>query len=65
MSHQRIKAVLRGAVQGAGFRPFISQLATSLGLNGWVANAARKKKKKKGQEKTIRKKKSKRKKTSD
>ena len=37
-SDARIRIVIRGAVQGVGFRPFVYRLATELGLTGWVAN---------------------------
>ena len=30
--------VIKGIVQGVGFRPFIYNLAIELGLNGWVSN---------------------------
>jgi hydrogenase maturation protein HypF len=36
----RLKVVVRGAVQGVGFRPFIYRLATELDLAGWVLNSA-------------------------
>ncbi len=36
--HERI--VVTGKVQGVGFRPFVYQLATELGLSGWVWNQA-------------------------
>src|SRR4051812_12697284 len=36
----RLKVVIRGAVQGVGFRPFIYRLATEMRLNGWVSNSA-------------------------
>ncbi len=40
MSRERVRIVVRGAVQGVGFRPFVYRLATELGLNGWVVNSA-------------------------
>jgi hydrogenase maturation protein HypF len=36
----RLKIVIRGAVQGVGFRPFVYRLATELHLKGWVLNSA-------------------------
>ena len=36
---QRLRVVIRGAVQGVGFRPFIYRLATGLKLVGWVNNS--------------------------
>ena len=38
--HERLKVVVRGAVQGVGFRPFVYRLATELKLNGYVSNTA-------------------------
>jgi hydrogenase maturation protein HypF len=35
----RLHIVVRGAVQGVGFRPFIYRLALELKLNGWVMNS--------------------------
>jgi hydrogenase maturation protein HypF len=35
----RLKLVIRGAVQGVGFRPFVFRLASELGLCGWVNNS--------------------------
>lgn len=35
----RLRVVIRGAVQGVGFRPFIYRLASELGLTGWVNNS--------------------------
>jgi hydrogenase maturation protein HypF len=37
---KRLKIIVRGAVQGVGFRPFVYRLATELELNGWVSNTA-------------------------
>jgi len=39
VSLQRLRMVIRGAVQGVGFRPFIYRLATELNLLGWVNNS--------------------------
>jgi hydrogenase maturation protein HypF len=36
----RLKIVIRGVVQGVGFRPFIYRLATELHLPGWVSNTS-------------------------
>jgi hydrogenase maturation protein HypF len=40
MKTARAKAVVRGAVQGVGFRPFVYRLASELDLKGWVVNSA-------------------------
>lgn len=37
---QRLRVVIRGAVQGVGFRPFVYRLARNLDLTGWVNNSA-------------------------
>jgi hydrogenase maturation protein HypF len=37
---QRLRVVIRGAVQGVGFRPFVYRLATEMALPGWVINSA-------------------------
>ena len=36
---ERAKAIVRGAVQGVGFRPFVYRLAKELNLAGWVTNS--------------------------
>jgi hydrogenase maturation protein HypF len=36
--NERLRVVLRGAVQGAGLRPTIFRIATELALAGWVRN---------------------------
>jgi acylphosphatase len=35
---QRLEAVVRGYVQGVGFRYFVRRRANELGLAGWTAN---------------------------
>ena len=37
-ARQRLDAVVRGRVQGVGFRVFVIRAAMDLGLTGWVAN---------------------------
>ena len=37
---QRVSIIIRGAVQGVGFRPFIYRLATELQLKGFVLNSS-------------------------
>lgn len=34
----RLEALVRGSVQGVGFRYFVMRRAVRLGLTGWVAN---------------------------
>src|SRR5450631_2615071 len=38
--NERARAVIRGAVQGVGFRPFVYRLAKELGLDSWVLNSS-------------------------
>jgi len=37
-SGERLRAVVRGTVQGVGFRWFVQRTAARLELHGWVAN---------------------------
>jgi hydrogenase maturation protein HypF len=39
-SIQRMSVIIRGAVQGVGFRPFVYRLAHEFRLTGWVLNSA-------------------------
>ncbi len=39
MPRQRLRVVIRGAVQGVGFRPFVYRLASDFKLPGWVQNS--------------------------
>lgn len=36
----RLRVIVRGVVQGVGFRPTVYRLATESGLMGWVANSS-------------------------
>lgn len=38
---ERLKIIIRGAVQGVGFRPFVYRLANEMNLNGYVLNSSR------------------------
>ena len=40
MDTRRLRVIVRGAVQGVGFRPFVYRLAHELGLKGWVNNSS-------------------------
>jgi acylphosphatase len=38
MSSERLHGIVRGEVQGVGFRYFLIRRAQALGLEGWVTN---------------------------
>src|ERR1700739_2020211 len=40
MKNERAKIIVRGAVHGVGFRPFVFRLATDLNLYGTVLNSS-------------------------
>lgn len=40
MDFERLQIIIKGRVQGVGFRPHISRIACELGLTGWVKNNA-------------------------
>jgi len=37
---QKVKIIIRGVVQGVGFRPFIYRLAAELNIKGWIINSS-------------------------
>lgn len=37
---QKVKIIIRGVVQGVGFRPFIFRLAKELNVKGWIINSS-------------------------
>jgi hydrogenase maturation protein HypF len=37
---ERAQIIVRGVVQGVGFRPYVYSLADGLGLKGFVTNTA-------------------------
>jgi len=39
--NSRVKILVRGIVQGVGFRPFVYSLAKALNLKGYVLNSSR------------------------
>ena len=40
MSEKRVRVVVRGTVQGVGFRASCARQANALGVTGWVRNRA-------------------------
>ena len=38
VERERVRAIVRGIVQGVGFRAYVLRMARGLDLDGWVAN---------------------------
>jgi acylphosphatase len=38
VQRSRLRAIVRGSVQGVGYRAFVQRAGRSLALDGWVAN---------------------------
>ena len=40
MNDKAYRIIIKGIVQGVGFRPHVYRLATEFGLKGWVLNSS-------------------------